>query len=113
VEADVKGNNRRDPQDTANAHLRGGITASQADKGRSRDWEDRQRQDKEWRVVTFRHVPAWVHERINEIAKAKGVSRDEVARKMLEFALWEHQKGRLPLEPVLRGKLTLFPEEKG
>jgi len=91
----------------------GGVTASQPDQGRSRDWEKSQRQDQGECVLTFRHIPRWIKDQIKEIANDKHVPQDEVARKLFEFALAEYAKGRLPLQSILHeGKLTLFPEEK-
>lgn len=105
---------RRQPHDTAGVTFGlGGVTASQPENGRSRAWEEKQRQDPEWTVLTFRHMPNWIKDQIGEIADDKCVTRDEVARKLFEFALAEYQKGRLPMESILKkGKLTLFPEER-
>jgi hypothetical protein len=104
---------RREPHETAGVFSLGGVTASQPENGRSRDWEEKQRQHPEKCVLTFRHMPRSIKDQINAIADSKHVTRDEVARKLFEFALDGYQKGRLPLESVLRdGKLTLFPEER-
>jgi hypothetical protein len=110
----VLSSGRRQPHETAGVTFAlGGVTASQPEGGRSRDWEGKQRQDPEECVLTFRHQPRWIKELIAEIAEKKIVTRDEVARKLFEFALAEYQKGRLPMQSILqKGKLTLFPDEK-
>ena len=110
----MKKPDRREPHETAGVERPiGGVTASRPEKGRSRDWEERQRNASDRCVLTFRYQPTWIRERINEIAEDKMVIRDEVVRTLLEYALAEYKKGKVPMQAVLKkGKLTLFPEEK-
>jgi len=106
---------RRLPHETAGVNITlGGVTASPPKKDRNREWEGKQRQDPDKCVLTFRYQPRQIKDRINAIAEQKGVIRDEVARKLLEYALAEYEKGRLPLQAILKsGRLTFFPEERG
>jgi hypothetical protein len=77
----------------------------------NREWEANQR--KVWKPLTFRKVPEEITDQVNEIAGELYVIRDEVFRKLWEYAYEAYQRGEIELEPVLKsGRLTLFPEER-
>lgn len=63
-------------------------------------------------VVTFRGVPAELHEQVKKLADDLGVAAGEVARFLLEFSLGAVVRGELRLDPTLaEGRRTLFPPE--
>lgn len=61
-------------------------------------------------AITFRGVPPELHKAVKEIAQNLHVNVDDVARAFLEYSFRCYELGRLPIEPVLHQKLTLFPE---
>jgi hypothetical protein len=76
---------------------------------RNRGWEREQRDS--GKVVTYRGIPAHLHEEVKRIARKKNVPIGEVVRAFLEYALVGYEQGELELNPQFGpGKLTLYPE---
>jgi hypothetical protein len=85
------------------------IPAAEPRKKRDRKWEKAH----QGQVVTYRGIPAEMHQTLLQIADSIGVPMDEVARAFLEHSLVDHKSGRLPIHPHPKAqRMTLYPDGK-
>lgn len=65
---------------------------------RDRTWEKEQRAAPDVCQVSYRGMPRRVKDKIKSIAKVEQVTADQVARRLLEYALEQYDAGTVTIE---------------
>lgn len=107
-------NGRRDPYAGLDETLGDLLGAQRAAVGKRKDkhdrsWEREQRAAAEVCQVSYRQMPRTVRDRIKAIAQVHKVTTDQVARRLLEYALERYDAGELQIEAraeVIRLEVT-------